>query len=158
MARNFTIVISEEEANYSVIQFLSILAKGVNANELLYKDLEEFIANLSREEYVKHEAAFKEVQTLIHQKMRQKSRAFYIKELFAFLREQGCLHQFLFNTYYEMNGYSFNKSAVVHMYNSILSVRDLFSAMFLFKYTHEGFDYWWEINHKWLRHINSINI
>lgn len=33
MAKSFTIVISDEEANYSVIQFLSILAKGVNAND-----------------------------------------------------------------------------------------------------------------------------
>lgn len=37
----------------------------------LYKDLENFVADLTTEEYERHMAAIKEVQTIIHKRIRE---------------------------------------------------------------------------------------
>lgn len=47
------------------------MKRPLTKNELLYRALEQFIAELPREEYLRREAAFKEVQTAIHMKMQE---------------------------------------------------------------------------------------
>lgn len=38
--------------------------------EKLYRDIERFVADSMREECVKHEAAIKEIQTMLHERMK----------------------------------------------------------------------------------------